>query len=315
MAGRKPAKSQKKQTKEVEREVEEAIAEEVEEDDENEPEGSDDSEGEEAAPQAAAAKKKGKAPKSKANRLQEMEENGEQEPRGVVYLGHIPAGFYEPQMKTFFSQFGKVTRLRISRSKKSGQSKGYAFIEFEEEAVANIVAETMHKYLLFEKQLVCHIVPPEKQHAALFKNWKKGMKNWTNQRRRKAAASHNDRPKITVNGEEVPEITLKQVARRNNKEKKLRSVLEQLEIDFPVLEASEGKKRKTFHAKAGKKEQAPAGLGSKRKAEAAIAEPVAKRRPDSPRTAPANAAPGAASKGKKAVPKKAIAKKSARSKA
>ena len=38
--------------------------------------------------------------------------------RGVVYLGHIPPGFYEPQMKKFFGQFGRVTRLRLSRSKK-----------------------------------------------------------------------------------------------------------------------------------------------------------------------------------------------------
>eukprot|EP00516_Mucochytrium_quahogii_P007505 CAMPEP_0203746584 /NCGR_PEP_ID=MMETSP0098-20131031/1984_1 /ASSEMBLY_ACC=CAM_ASM_000208 /TAXON_ID=96639 /ORGANISM=" , Strain NY0313808BC1" /LENGTH=178 /DNA_ID=CAMNT_0050634737 /DNA_START=33 /DNA_END=566 /DNA_ORIENTATION=- len=37
---------------------------------------------------------------------------------GVVYLGHIPHGFYEEQMKGFFSQFGNVKQLRLSRSKK-----------------------------------------------------------------------------------------------------------------------------------------------------------------------------------------------------
>lgn len=37
---------------------------------------------------------------------------------GAIYLGHIPHGFYEKEMRGYFSQFGKVTRLRLFRSKK-----------------------------------------------------------------------------------------------------------------------------------------------------------------------------------------------------
>ena len=37
---------------------------------------------------------------------------------GVVYLGHIPHGFFEQEMRTYFSQFGNVNRLKLSRSKK-----------------------------------------------------------------------------------------------------------------------------------------------------------------------------------------------------
>ena len=36
----------------------------------------------------------------------------------VIYLGHIPHGFYEEQMRGFFSQFGTVGRLRLVRNKK-----------------------------------------------------------------------------------------------------------------------------------------------------------------------------------------------------
>ena len=36
---------------------------------------------------------------------------------GVVYLGSIPHGFYEEQMKEYFEQFGKVEKLRLSRNK------------------------------------------------------------------------------------------------------------------------------------------------------------------------------------------------------
>lgn len=38
--------------------------------------------------------------------------------KGVVYLSHIPDGFYEEEMNSYFSQFGRVTRLNLVRSKK-----------------------------------------------------------------------------------------------------------------------------------------------------------------------------------------------------
>ena len=45
------------------------------------------------------------------------------EPSGVVYVGHIPHGFYEEAMNGFFKQFGDVIRVRVSRSKKSARCK------------------------------------------------------------------------------------------------------------------------------------------------------------------------------------------------
>ena len=46
----------------------------------------------------------------------------------VVYLSHVPHGFYEEQMNGFFSQFGEVETLRLARSKKTTRSKGYAYV-------------------------------------------------------------------------------------------------------------------------------------------------------------------------------------------
>lgn len=74
---------------------------------------------------------------------------------GVIYLGRIPHGFYEEQMKEYFSQFGEITRLRLSRNKKTGRSKHFAFLEFKNAEVAKIVADTMDNYLLFGHLLKC----------------------------------------------------------------------------------------------------------------------------------------------------------------
>lgn len=90
------------------------------------------------------------------------------EGRGTVYLGRIPHGFFEKEMKGFFSQFGKVTRLRLARNRTTGKSKHYAFIEFDSEEVAEIVAQTMNNYYLYGHRLVCQVIPKEKLHPKLF---------------------------------------------------------------------------------------------------------------------------------------------------
>ncbi|KAI8977523.1 hypothetical protein BDF20DRAFT_875344 [Mycotypha africana] len=104
-----------------------------------------------------------------------IQSNKEQE-KGVIYLGRIPHGFYEKEMKGYFSQFGDITRLRLSRNKKSGRSKHYGFIEFASADVAKIVVETMDNYLLFGHLLQCKLVPSEKVHAELFKGSGKALK-------------------------------------------------------------------------------------------------------------------------------------------
>jgi len=77
---------------------------------------------------------------------------------GTVYLGHIPHGFFEKQMHSYFSQFGTVTRLRLSRNRKTGKSKHYGWVEFSSRDVAEVVAETMDGYLIHPQRMVCKVV-------------------------------------------------------------------------------------------------------------------------------------------------------------
>ncbi|XP_074598845.1 uncharacterized protein LOC141853410 [Brevipalpus obovatus] len=93
--------------------------------------------------------------------------------RGVVLVKNVPHGFYEKQMYDFFSQFGDITRLRLIRSRKTTKSKGIAFIEFVHEEVAQIVAQTMDNYLMFERILKCKVVPPDQLPQGVFRSWKK----------------------------------------------------------------------------------------------------------------------------------------------
>ncbi|XP_022163344.1 MKI67 FHA domain-interacting nucleolar phosphoprotein-like [Myzus persicae] len=88
--------------------------------------------------------------------------------RGVVYLGHVPHGFYENEMKQYFAQFGEVTNINIPKSKKTGKARGYAFVEFLYPEVAKVVAETMNNYLMHKKILVAKYLAPNQVKSNTF---------------------------------------------------------------------------------------------------------------------------------------------------
>ena len=103
-----------------------------------------------------------------AKKLEDAKDHN-QEGSGVVYVGRIPHGFYEHEMREYFSQFGNISRLRLSRSRKSGASKHYAFVEFTSTTVAEIVADTMDNYLMFGHILKCKLVAKEQIHESIWK--------------------------------------------------------------------------------------------------------------------------------------------------
>ncbi|XP_051841680.1 MKI67 FHA domain-interacting nucleolar phosphoprotein isoform X2 [Antechinus flavipes] len=153
---------------------------------------------------------------------------------GVVYLGHLPRGLYEPQLKEYFTQFGTVKRLRLSRSKKTGNSKGYGFLEFESDDVAKIVADTMNNYLFCERLLKCHFVPPEKVHEELFKGCD-------------IPFSKPSHPAVKrYNKERTYEEKIRMEKRFKKKENKLRKRLAEKGIDytFPKLVLRNRRKKK-----------------------------------------------------------------------
>nr|XP_012603272.1 MKI67 FHA domain-interacting nucleolar phosphoprotein isoform X2 [Microcebus murinus] len=152
---------------------------------------------------------------------------------GVIYVGHLPNTLHESQIHDYFSQFGTITRLRLSRSKRTGNSKGYAFVEFESDDVANIVAETMNNYLFGERLLQCCVIPPEKVHNELFKEWNTPFK----QPSYPAVKRYNQKRTLTQR--------LKMEKRFKKKEKLLRERLAKkgIDYDFPSLVLPKKKKQ------------------------------------------------------------------------
>ena len=139
-------------------------------------------------------------------------------------------GFEEREITVFLNQFGNVKRCRVSRSKKTGRSRGYAFVDFADHEVAKIVAETMSGYFLLEKRLVCHLLPMDKVHELMFARPKRPVSKAAMQK--KAMLEVNKRRSVEV----LKGITAKLVEREELKRKKLAAL--GIDYDFPGYAAS-----------------------------------------------------------------------------
>lgn len=133
-------------------------------------------------------------------------------------------------MKAYFSQFGTVTRLRVSRNKKTGASKHYAFVEFASAEVADIVAKTMDKYLMFGHILQCRVIPPEQVHASLFVGANQRFKRHP---RNKIAGAEMARGADRAVWEKR---VVKEIKRRQGKNKQLKEALG-YEFNSPALKS------------------------------------------------------------------------------
>lgn len=115
----------------------------------------------------------------------------DQAKKGVIYLGRIPDGFYEEEMKKYFSQFGDITRVKLSRNRKTGKSKHYGFIEFDNQAVAKIASETMNNYLLYGHLIKCYVVEDSSKYDMIFSDNKFKIIPW-----KSISRVRNDKPKL-----------------------------------------------------------------------------------------------------------------------
>jgi len=144
----------------------------------------------------------------------------------VMYIGHIPHGFYEREMRGYFSQFGKVLAVRVSRNRKTGHSKGYGFVKFQFREVADIVAKAMNNYIMFGRTLKCSVLPPDRVHPNMFKN------TWKRPRNPQHFVKLNQE---RYNAKRTPEQQEKRMQSLVNNENKKRKRLDELGInyDFP----------------------------------------------------------------------------------
>lgn len=151
-------------------------------------------------------------------------------------------------MKKYFSQFGRVNRLRLSRNKQTGASKHYAFVEFASTEVADIVARTMDNYLLFGHILKCKLLPTEQVHPDLFKG--AGQRFKVDPRNKKAGLEMER----GVTREQWEKRTEKENKRRTSKSKELKEEFG-YEYDAPNVKSVDDVPKQTNGVEGGEPQE------------------------------------------------------------
>jgi len=118
-------------------------------------------------------------------------------------------------MRGYFSQFGTITRIRLSRNKKTGRSKHYGFVEFDSSSVAQIVADTMDNYLLMGHILRCKVIPKDKVHPEL---WVGANRKWRAVPRNRLTRVEHNKPRTE---EEQARAAKRLIKRQNQRKRKL----------------------------------------------------------------------------------------------
>jgi len=116
-------------------------------------------------------------------------------------------------MKVYFSQFGEITNLRLSRNPKRGKSRHYSFIEFKDDDVAKIVATTMNGYMMFNRTLTCQFIPSDQLHKSTFFEQPKHKDFFARQR---TIVNKHNKPR----SEEEQKMRVKRLLEREEKRKK-----------------------------------------------------------------------------------------------
>ena len=69
-------------------------------------------------------------------------------PGRIIRLSKLHREFDEHSLRKFLAKFGTVTNLEISRSSKTGNSRGLAFVEFENVSVVSIASKALDDYVI-----------------------------------------------------------------------------------------------------------------------------------------------------------------------
>ena len=194
------------------------------------PEWESSDEEENVVPVAVSSKDKKVAKSDKKKTISKKDVITKVKDSSVIYVGHLPSELEENDLKKFLAQFGKIEKLRVSRSMKTGNPKGYAFAQFVQPSVAKIVAETLSGYFLGNRRLVCHMLPNPHEH--LFFNSARALAK----KEIRLKVAEQQRERNLTNSGKMKDITTKLIGREKKKRAKLEAM--GIEYDFPGYEAN-----------------------------------------------------------------------------
>ncbi|HEY5729684.1 MAG TPA: RNA-binding protein [Anaerolineales bacterium] len=82
-----------------------------------------------------------------------------------LYVGNLSKSTTQDDLNTLFTQSGKVTTVEIIKDRKSGESKGFAFITMSAQSEADKAVSMFNAYSLSDHALKVSLAKPREQRG------------------------------------------------------------------------------------------------------------------------------------------------------
>lgn len=79
-----------------------------------------------------------------------------------LYVGNLPYSVDDNALQQMFAEFGTVVSAKVITDRDSGRSKGFGFVEFEDDSAADAAIEAMNQKEVEGRQLNVNEARPMK---------------------------------------------------------------------------------------------------------------------------------------------------------
>lgn len=83
-----------------------------------------------------------------------------------LYVGNLSKSTTQEELDTLFAQAGKVSTVEVIRERKSGESKGFAFVTMSEQSEADKAVSMFNAYSLSDHTLKVSPAKPREERPA-----------------------------------------------------------------------------------------------------------------------------------------------------
>jgi cold-inducible RNA-binding protein len=86
-----------------------------------------------------------------------------------LYVGNIPFGASEEDLKKLFSEVGEVQSVKIVTNSYSGRPRGFGFVEMASQEDAKKAISTLNSKTLMDRALIVNEARPQKKRGGEFR--------------------------------------------------------------------------------------------------------------------------------------------------
>jgi RNA recognition motif-containing protein len=72
----------------------------------------------------------------------------------TIYVGNLSYQAREEDLSDLFSSFGEVSSVKIVKDRDTGRSRGFAFVDMEDESTADQAVSQLHETEFLQRTLI-----------------------------------------------------------------------------------------------------------------------------------------------------------------